>query len=48
MPKLLMQNDGAIDGIADEAYRFWIEQVVESSPGENLLPQEPQTKKAEA
>ena len=48
MPKLLMQNDGAVDGIEDEAYRFWIEQVGESAPGETLLHQEPQKKKAES
>jgi hypothetical protein len=48
MPKLLTQNDGAIDRIADEAYRFWVERALESSPGENLLHPEPQTRKAEA
>jgi hypothetical protein len=48
MPKLLTENDGAIDRIADKAYRFWIEEVGETSPGENLLPQGPQTRKAEA
>jgi GTPase SAR1 family protein len=36
-----------IVGTLVEAYRFWIERVVESSPGENLLHQEPQTRKAE-
>lgn len=40
MPKLLTQDDGTVDEIADEAYRFWIEETVASGSAANLLPQE--------
>jgi hypothetical protein len=40
MPKLLTQEDGTVDEIADEAYRFWIEEAVESGSAANLLRQE--------
>jgi hypothetical protein len=48
MPKLLAQNDGAVDHTSNEAYRFWTGEVVESGSTENLLRSEAAGKTAEA
>jgi hypothetical protein len=48
MPKLLAQNDGTVDEIADNAYRFWTEEEVESGSAENLRHREAASKRVEA
>jgi thymidylate kinase len=39
MPKLLVQNDGAVESVLDEAYRFWMEESPEDAPRVEGAPQ---------